>query len=317
MNRLVDTPTELTVFNDSIRIFRTELFTQAGCGNKEFKLTNNLMAIKQRGHSSVLSFGGVWSNHLHAFTYACERLGLNAIAAVRGEEQVSNELLRDAVAHGLKVHYLSRADYRRRHERHYVETLCASLHCDAWLPEGGSNTVAVEGCKAIAVQLNNLTGTQATHIALAVGTGATLAGIVCGAAERQQVVGVPVVQDDRVQQQVTEWISQSESSCSWTMLNTALPQKYGKVDKPLLDFVLQLHDQHGIIMDPVYNGKAFRALLDSELAQNPDNQIVFVHTGGIVGCLGFKTKLAELCDSDMANRYLSDARSMVNIANAG
>ncbi len=317
MNRFVDTPTELTVFNESIRIFRTEQFTLAGCGNKEFKLKKNLLAIKRRGCSSVLSFGGAWSNHLHAFSYACEGLGLTAMAAVRGEEQVSNELLQDAVKHGLKVHYLSRTDYRLRDEGTFVERLCASLGCDTWLPEGGSNEMAVEGCKSIAVQLNNIAATRPTHIVVAVGTGATLAGIICGAEEPQQVIGVPVVRDDRLEQQVAEWVGSSAGCAGWTMLKTALPQKYGKVDKSLLDFVLQMHDQHGIIMDPVYNGKAFLALLDSKLDQNPDNKIVFVHTGGIVGCLGFKEMLAELCDTGMANRYLADARSMVNISETG
>ena len=123
MIRMVDKTQALTTFNDSIRIFRTERFTTCGCGNKQFKLTKNLQALKQRGCTTVLSFGGLWSNHLHALSLACEALDLSAVAVVRGEATAGSTLLNDAFKHGMKVHYVSRGDYRKRHSELYVRQL--------------------------------------------------------------------------------------------------------------------------------------------------------------------------------------------------
>ncbi len=310
---------ELTVINDSLRIFRTDLLTRGRCGNKEYKLTKNLAALKQQGCRSVLSFGGVWSNHLHALAHSCESIGLTAVAMVRGEEQLKTALLLDAMGHGLQVHYLSRADYRMRGDEHFVSRLCEKYHCDAWLPEGGSNELAVSGCREIAVQINEVAKDYATHIVVAVGTGATMAGIICGSNENQTVVGVPVVQDDRLIPSVSGWIKEvgqshhmASNRAAWTMLNSAAPSRYGRVDKSLLDFVLSVHAKYGVVMDPVYNGKALKALQNSQWVKNPDNKIVFVHTGGIGGSLGYKAKFADLCGAGSADQYLADAKSAMS-----
>jgi len=74
---------------------------------------------------------------VHAFALACARHQLEAVAVLRGEEGVSNELLQHAVSYGLRVHYVSRADYRLRHEQSFAKSLCEKLGCDDWLPEGG------------------------------------------------------------------------------------------------------------------------------------------------------------------------------------
>ena len=58
----------LIEFNDSIRIFRTDLLTSKSCGNKQFKLTSNLQQLKQSGVGRVLTFGGLWSNHCLLYT---------------------------------------------------------------------------------------------------------------------------------------------------------------------------------------------------------------------------------------------------------
>lgn len=305
-----DPTTELSEFNDSIRVFRTELFTPGGCGNKVFKLTKNLQSLKKRGCRSVLSFGGAWSNHLHAFAIACKQLDLRAVAAVRGEEQPSNELLRSAVEHDLVIHYLSRKDYRKRFEEQFAQSLSRALQCDAWLPEGGSNDLAVSGCKDIAMHLNKIC--DATHIVVAVGTGATLAGIANGAKASQKVIGVPVVQDDRLLQRLFDWTA--ADSAPWELHQIAEPAQYAKADQSLLQFVIESHHKTGIVLDPVYNGKALRAIQDSGFVNNPDNKVVYIHTGGVGGCLGFKERFYDDCDSDKVDKYLLAVRSLMSNA---
>jgi len=310
----------ITEFNDSIRIFHTERLTPNGCGNKDFKLSENLLRIRASGARSVLTFGGAWSNHLHAFALACERYQLAAVAVVRGEEGASNELLQHGVRHGLRVHYVSRADYRLRHDQLYVKSLCEQFGCDEWLPEGGSNLTAVNSCRRIAELINSHCVDEPTHIVLAVGTGATLAGVVAGASDEQSVVGVPVVQDASISQRISAWLDASASSAGaqWRLLDTAKPARYGKADQELLQFVLDTHHRTGVVLDPVYNGKAFRALLACGLDSDYDsdglrNRIVFVHTGGLGGCLGWVEKLHHCRDRSLVEHYLTDARAILGL----
>lgn len=314
----------LTEFNDSIRIFRTERLTPKGCGNKAFKLDKNLDELQRSGCNSVLSFGGQWSNHLHAFALACEARGIKSVAAVRGEVSTNSLatnslLLNDAIAHGLQVRCLSYSDYRKRADAVFARELASQLNCDAYLPEGGSNTLAVDGCRVIAQRINQWSEKPPACIALAVGTGATMAGIVNGAETQQSVVGVPVVEDDRLPKNIEAWVVAKSEVAPWQLLPAARPARYGKVDSSLLEFVLDTYSRTGIILDPVYNAKALRAVLESDLAAKTDcssdrvaGDLVFVHTGGVGGCLGFADQLLAI-EPMVAGAMLAEVREILQI----
>jgi len=327
----------LTTFNDSIRIFRTERCTRYGCGNKQFKLTKNLQILQRRGCKSVLSFGGLWSNHLHALSLACEAQGLSAVAVVRGEKLPGSTLLDDAIKHGMQVHYVSRGEYRKRQDMTYVRQLMNQLNCDCWLPEGGSNDLAVEGCKAIVEYIDEYVDRPPSQFVLAVGTGATMAGIINASEACQQVTGVPVVQDDRLRNRIGGWLT-SGCDVNWQLLETACPARYGKTNYELLEFVLKTYDTTGVILDPIYNAKALRSLIESDLAGYPGNDTgrndtgcgdlasfdttdlpgrrsgdtIFIHTGGLGGCLGFADKLRTI-DAATADRMLSEVRQLLGM----
>ena len=302
----------LTEFTDSIRIFRTDRITTKGCGNKQFKLTCNLAQLKCDGARRVLSFGGIWSNHLHALAIACEAQGLLAVAVVRGEPVGNSVLLDNAIAHGLKVHYVSRSDYRKRHNADYINDLMHRLSCDAWLPEGGSNDLAVRSCKEIATLVNECGEQPPTCMALAAGTGATLAGVINGALACQKVIGVPVVQDDRLQSSIQNW-TRNQSHADWALLASAEPPRYGKVDRSLLSFVLETFDDTGVILDPVYNAKALRSVLAHRAKVPVDGQCVFIHTGGLGGCLGFEAELMAI-DPHVAARLLAEVSRLLGLS---
>jgi len=248
------------------------------------------------------------------------------VAVVRGEEVKHSTLLNNAIKHGLKVHYVSRGDYRNRHSVLYVGQLMKQLGCDAWLPEGGSNELAVQGCEAIVDYINLIVDQPPSHIALAVGTGATMAGVINACEPGQQVTGVPVVQDDRLQNRIGEWLS-SGCEVSWQLLETAHPARYAKTDYALLEFVLTLYDTTGVILDPVYNAKAFRSLIEFAADYHGGNlaagetdafqaggsrDAIFIHTGGIGGCLGFARQLREI-DRHTADRMLLEVRQLLRI----
>ena len=64
-------------------IKRDDLIHNVISGNKWRKLKYNFQKAKEEGHNTILSFGGVYSNHLHALSYACNKMGFNSIGIVR------------------------------------------------------------------------------------------------------------------------------------------------------------------------------------------------------------------------------------------
>ena len=95
-------------------------------GNKWRKLLPNLRAAVEGGHHRLLTFGGAYSNHLRATAAAGRLLGLETIGVVRGEELAEKPLnpsLARCAADGMRLHFVSRAAYRRRGESAWVTGL--------------------------------------------------------------------------------------------------------------------------------------------------------------------------------------------------
>ncbi len=89
---------------------RLDLIHPEISGNKWFKLKYNIEAALKQGAESILSFGGAYSNHLHALAYAGHVSGIKTIGILRGEE-VKNPTLDDCQAWGMALHFISRAEY--------------------------------------------------------------------------------------------------------------------------------------------------------------------------------------------------------------
>ena len=160
-------------------------------GNKWRKLAPNLRAAAGR---TVLTFGGAYSNHLRATAAAGRLLGLPTVGVVRGQELAARPLnpsLSRCAADGMRLHFVDRSTYRRKTD---PETLAGILRGadaeDAYVvPEGGSNSLAVRGCRELGEELRG----HADVVALACGTGGTFAGLAAGLAPDQRALGIPVL----------------------------------------------------------------------------------------------------------------------------
>lgn len=160
-------------------------------GNKWRKLAPNLTAAAGR---TVVTFGGAYSNHLRATAAAGRLLGLPTVGVVRGQELAERPLnpsLARCAADGMRLHFVDRSTYRSKTE---PETLAGLLRAadaeDAYVvPEGGSNSLAVRGCRALGEELR----ARADVVAVACGTGGTLAGLAAGLAPDQRALGIPVL----------------------------------------------------------------------------------------------------------------------------
>ncbi len=287
-----------------VGVLRTELLTQGGIGNKAFKLAPLVEQMAGDGCRRVMSFGGAWSNHLHALAFRCWQHGVGSVGVVRSSVPIDNLLLRSACRYGMQLHFISPAEYRLRDDPQFAEHLSATLGCDRWLPEGGSTIAAVSSCESIA-ELIVESGFDPTAVALPVGTGATLAGIVRKIPSNIEVIGLPVVRDDKVQANVVSWLEE-DGRAHWRLTDPVKP-RYGSVNEPLLNFIVEFYAGTGIVLDPVYTGKVFKQCLTRAFTDHlpQGSRLLLVHTGGLLGGYGFESQFKDLPNKTDAVAYLN------------
>ncbi|PSL13223.1 1-aminocyclopropane-1-carboxylate deaminase [Marinobacterium halophilum] len=267
-------------------------------GNKWFKLLPVLQAARESGQS-LLSFGGAWSNHVHALAYAGHCLGIKTIGVIRGEpEYADNAMLSDAQRWGMRLHFVSRSEYRQRHEMKYHDQLRQQHGPVQVIPEGGATLEAVHSVQSI-WQLPALAGEACDYLVTAVGTGSTLAGLVAGRPEHAHVLGVPVLKyDQRLIQDVRTWLQLQgvDPEAGWSLLPDAHQGGYARLGAELARTLRVLEAGFDLPLDPVYTGKAMMALMRAVLQGNipSGSRVVFLHTGGLQGRRGMTQRLSVL-----------------------
>jgi 1-aminocyclopropane-1-carboxylate deaminase len=172
-------------------------------GNKWFKLAPYLAKARQAGYRGLASFGGAWSNHLHALAFAAREAGRSSLGLVRGEEPPTlSQTLADARDMGMELIFLPRKTYGALSKgidegsmgNLLQEILAAapqsSIHKKiTWsdyllIPEGGYGKPGMEGAAGI---WSLIPQGVYTHLLCAVGTGTMMAGLITGA--RQGLAG--------------------------------------------------------------------------------------------------------------------------------
>jgi len=285
-----------------VAIWRLDLLDAAAPGNKLFKLDENLQAARREGYSRILSFGGAFSNHIHALALSGRATGIETIGVIRGEPSaIENPTLRDAQDAGMQLHFVDRETYRVLTQKHALtqksfrsNDLLAELQqhfgpCYI-VPEGGANRLGVLGCRALGVAIGQMPE-QPDCVVLPTATGSTLAGIVAGLDNRTHVLGIAVLKGGSfIAQQVSEHLREiSAEHCSaWRIDLDHHCGGYARVPDALGYFVTQFGEQTGIGIEPVYSGKMLYAIHNlierGEFARG--TRILAVHTGGMQGARG-------------------------------
>ena len=266
-------------------------------GNKYYKLKYNLEFAREQGYTTLASFGGAWSNHLAALAQVGAAQGFSTVGIVRGERSVKlSMMLLDAEAQGMQLQFISRGDYRRRHEPEFLAALQGRLTNCLVIPEGGTNGLAVRGTAEIVDEVARLSP-AADLIVLPVGTGGTLAGIAAALPPGVKVLGISVLKgtgaesglEADVEALIAATSPPSPLARNWSIDHRFHCGGYAKCPTYLQDFILGWQRRHGMLLDPVYTGKLFYGL-SQMLAQgeiNADTRIVALHTGGEQGRRGY------------------------------
>ena len=276
-----------------VKVLRLDEYMPNLSGNKYFKLKYNLAQIKQQQFGTVISFGGAYSNHIHALAYAAKSEGLKAVGVIRGEQSYSqNPTLNDALAWGMELVFVSREEYKLRHDALYQQRL-ADKYQGTVIPEGGSNQLALQGCAEIVAHINATIGDDYDAVYLPCGTGSTLAGIATCLPQHKRLYGVVVLKGaEYLQTEIAAMLKESELPANISLLHDYHQGGYGKCSKQLAAFV----QDFPLPVEPVYSGKLFFAL-DQMLANNmiaPGSRVVAIHTGGLQGLRGMKPIMDKL-----------------------
>ncbi|MEU6734445.1 pyridoxal-phosphate dependent enzyme [Streptomyces physcomitrii] len=260
---------------------RDDLVHPALVGNKWRKLAPNLRAAAGR---PLLTFGGAYSHHLRATATAGRLLGLATTGVVRGHELAGrplNHTLRACAADGMRLHFVDRTTYRHKSE---PETLARILRETggegAYLvPEGGSNALAVRGCRDLGAELAG----AAEVVAVACGTGGTLAGLAAGLAPGQRALGIPVVGGGFLEGEI-ETLQRSAFGGrrgSWTLDDRFHFGGYARTPPELLAFAEDFGARHALPVESLYVAKMLYGLLalTEEGAFAPGTTLAAVITG--------------------------------------
>jgi 1-aminocyclopropane-1-carboxylate deaminase len=262
-----------------ISLLRLDLPDPLSGGNKLYKLKYNLEEMRRFGKNTLLTFGGAYSNHIAAVAKAGKDRGFQTIGIIRGEElnPGSNPVLQFAAECGMRLVFISREDYRKKNEPGFIEQLRSQYGDFYFLPEGGSNSFAVNGCREI------LPPEAASFdvIICPAGTGATLAGIIASALPHQLVTGIAVLSGKNyLENEIQKLLTGYDVKCKWQVRHDFTFGGYGKSSAELEAFIA-FRKKENLPLDPVYSGKSFFAALQIA-GEDPfrGKRILFVHTGG-------------------------------------
>ncbi|NLU10564.1 MAG: D-cysteine desulfhydrase family protein [Tepidanaerobacter acetatoxydans] len=271
-------------------------------GNKGRKLEFLLADAIKKEADVIITTGSIQSNHTRMTCAACRKLGLDVILVLKGKKPLSFQ-------GNLLLEKLMNADIRFVDALSYddigitVNYIMSELKAEGkkpyFIPVGGSVGLGACGYVDCALELFNQADKQnlrIDYIVNAVGSGGTSAGLEVGvrlAKKNSKIVGISVDAEKTVFKQDISRIAQDCASLLEADLKI-LPEDitvfdeyigedgYGKPSRQGIEAIKLVAETEGIILDPVYSGKAMAGLIDlvKKGFFEKGSNIVFIHTGG-------------------------------------
>jgi D-cysteine desulfhydrase family pyridoxal phosphate-dependent enzyme len=281
-------------------------------GNKLRKLEFLLGAAMVDGADTVITFGGLQTNHGRQTAAACARLGLRCELVLTrmvpraGEAYERSGNVALDLLYGARVHVCDDEKSTAATAARLIEEAAAEGREVAVLPVGGSSGVGVLGYVAAAVELHEQAAEHAPdRIVCAVGTAGTASGLALGTSLLDWPVSVDAAAvspsaasklDDigRLVGETAALLGEPVPSLDHVRVtDRALGPGYGVPTDEVWEAIGLFGRTEGITLDPVYTGKAAAALIDAIRTGDiePDETVVFVHTGGLPGLFGYAPEL--------------------------
>lgn len=289
------------VFNQSINIQfpnditltikREDLIHPFVSGNKFRKLKYNLLQAKAENKTTLLTFGGAFSNHIAAVAYAGKEQGFKIIGIIRGDELLDkieeNPTLKFAQENGMQFEFVSREEYRLKGEKSFIEKLKDKFGDFYLVPEGGTNEFAVKGCEEILTEQDSVFN----YVCCAVGTGGTISGLINSSLQNQKILGFPALKGDFLTDEIRIFAKKD----NWNLISDYHFGGYGKINLELIEFINAFFEENKVPLDPIYTGKMVFGVIDL-IRKNyfpAHSKILLIHTGGLQGIDGMNIKLKQ------------------------
>jgi len=275
----------------SVSVLRLDLVHPELSGNKFFKLRYNLLDARKKGFNRILTFGGAYSNHIYATAAAGKLVDMETIGVIRGElVQPLNPTLEAAAKFGMKLYPMDRSVYRNKDEVQVLDELLRRFGRAYLIPEGGTNTLAIAGCREILSPEHQ----NATHIASSVGTGGTVAGIAASALPHQSVLGFSALKGEFMKGAIRKLLEAHDITpkCDLEINTDYHFGGYAKHTLELTTFMKEFHKKTGIPLDPIYTGKLVFGVFDKIRSGYfpTESKILIIHSGGLQGIKGFESR---------------------------
>ncbi len=318
---LAQTPTPLQLLTRvseelgvNVWMKRDDLTGSVLSGNKVRKLEFSLARAKQEGCDHIVTCGGLQSNHCRATALLGAQLGLSVTLVLRGHQE-------DVADGNFLLDKLSGATIKTFAPRDYTSNLTEILESEARaisarggkafvIPTGASDGIGIWGYVSAAMELQedfNHHRILPSHVVMATGSGGTQAGMSLGAHQlgwETEILGMAVCDDeDYFVRKVRQDIDDCAQRYNLAINSEDVPVRvnsdyvgpgYAQAEDEIFEMIAKLARTEGVVLDPVYTGKAFYGLV-SELKAGRlrgARDLVFVHTGGVFGNFPFRQRFS-------------------------
>jgi 1-aminocyclopropane-1-carboxylate deaminase len=278
------TPNWQGIEHYQLSVKRDDLIHPIISGNKWRKLKYALLDAVQSNTQHIISFGGGFSNHLHALGYCCSKLNIKFTAIIRGDYSNSpSPMLKDLTKWQTQIHYVDRLTYQQKAESIYLDNLSTCYPDAMIIPEGGSQSSALKGSGEI---INEIEG-HYDSVIIPVGSGGTLAGLITNIPINIRLLGVGVLKGEGYLESLVQALLPNtlKKQGNWSIEHNFHFGGYGKCTSELSEFCQQFAEETSIDLEPVYSGKLFFAIKALINSQNValGRSILAIHTGGLQG----------------------------------
>jgi 1-aminocyclopropane-1-carboxylate deaminase len=250
-------------------------------GNKIFKLKYYLESALNNRQETIITFGGPYSNHLHATAYACRQAGITTIGVLRGPEPpILSPTLQDCLSFGMQLKWLD----SQLCDEHLSAYLSEQYPDALYIPQGGMGDLGVLG----AATIMELPGLRHTDTLLAAcGTGTMGAGLILGKQGHQRLLLISVLKNNF---SVVNDLCRLTGQETLDRMNTSIQFDfhmggYARKSATLFGGMNSFWERTRIPTDFVYTGKmvaAFYEMLASGKFEKGE-QVTIIHSGGLQG----------------------------------
>ena len=293
----------------NIFVKRDDCTGLAGGGNKTRKLEYLLADAKNKGADTLITIGGIQSNHARQTAAAAAKFGFDChlvLEDVRGTPKKdyyhNGNILLDQLC-GAVIHQVADDEDCVIFAERLKFQLISEGKKPYLIPVGGSNEVGSLGyircAKEIAAQMKEQK-LEYDHIVLATGSAGTQSGLLAGLITENldiPVLGICVSRDTQAQKEIVQNLL--EKTLNYIGLPISLAKNrvftdgsyygkgYGITTKATIDAVKQCAQLEGLLLDPVYTGKGMAGLIDLAKQDKLGKNILFLHTGGSQGLFAY------------------------------